>query len=82
MDERERYFEQGLLGFGLLPNPGSLRIDIMKFEGKWLELENIILSEEIQTQKDKHASDEFGRILIAGKIRDRKWDEYYPILSL
>ena len=28
--------------------------DIMKFAGKWMELENIILSEETQTQKDKH----------------------------
>ncbi|KAL6040959.1 hypothetical protein STEG23_035935 [Scotinomys teguina] len=29
--------------------------DIMKFTGKWMELENIILSEVTQTQKDKHA---------------------------
>ena len=28
--------------------------NIMKFAGKWLELENIILSEVTQTQKDKH----------------------------
>jgi hypothetical protein len=28
--------------------------DIMKFSGKWMELENIILSEVTQTQKDKH----------------------------
>ena len=27
--------------------------DIMKFTGKWMELENI-MSEVIQTQKDKH----------------------------
>jgi hypothetical protein len=26
--------------------------DIMNFAGKWLELENIILSEATQTQKD------------------------------
>jgi hypothetical protein len=26
--------------------------DIMSFAGKWMELENIILSEVIQTQKD------------------------------
>ena len=26
----------------------------MKFSGKWMELENIILSEVTQTQKDKH----------------------------
>ena len=28
--------------------------DIMKFTGKWMELENIILSEVTQTQKDIH----------------------------
>ena len=28
--------------------------DIMKFAGKWMELEKIILSEVTQTQKDKH----------------------------
>ena len=28
--------------------------DIMKFAGQWMELENIILSEVTQTQKDKH----------------------------
>ena len=28
--------------------------DIMKFVGKWIQLEKIILSEETQTQKDKH----------------------------
>jgi hypothetical protein len=27
---------------------------IMKFAGQWMELENIILSEVTQTQKDKH----------------------------
>ena len=26
----------------------------MKFEGKWMELENVIVSEISQTQKDKH----------------------------
>jgi hypothetical protein len=26
----------------------------MKFSGKWMELENIILSEVTQTQNDKH----------------------------
>ena len=26
----------------------------MKFVGKWMELDTIILSEETQTQKDKH----------------------------
>ena len=28
--------------------------DIVKFAGKWMELENIILSEVIQTQKDNY----------------------------
>ena len=28
--------------------------DILKFAGKWVDLENIILSEAIQTQKDKY----------------------------
>ena len=28
--------------------------DIMSFAGKWMELENIILSEVFQTQKDMH----------------------------
>ena len=28
--------------------------DIMSFSGKWIELENIILSRVTQTQKDKH----------------------------
>jgi hypothetical protein len=30
--------------------------DIMNFAGKWMELENIILDEVTQTQKDMHAS--------------------------
>ena len=28
--------------------------DIMKFAGKWIELENIMLSEVTQTKKDMH----------------------------
>jgi hypothetical protein len=28
--------------------------DILSFAGKWMELENIILSEVSQTQKDMH----------------------------
>ena len=28
--------------------------DILNFSGKWIELENIILSEVTQTQKDMH----------------------------
>ena len=28
--------------------------DILTFAGKWMELENIILSEVTQTQKDMH----------------------------
>ncbi|KAL6081085.1 hypothetical protein STEG23_005416, partial [Scotinomys teguina] len=30
--------------------------NIMKFAGKWMELENLILSEVTQTQKDKHVT--------------------------
>ena len=29
--------------------------DILKFAGKWVELETTILSEVTQTQKDKHS---------------------------
>jgi hypothetical protein len=29
--------------------------DFMKFLGKWMELENIILSEETQSQKNTHS---------------------------
>ena len=29
-------------------------IDSLKFAGKWMDLENIILSEVTQTQKDKY----------------------------
>ena len=28
--------------------------DILKFVGKWMDLENVILSEVTQTQKDKY----------------------------
>ena len=28
--------------------------DILKFAGKWMDIENIILSEVTQTQKDKY----------------------------
>jgi hypothetical protein len=31
--------------------------DILSFAGKWMELENIILSEVTQTQKDMHGMD-------------------------
>jgi hypothetical protein len=32
----------------------SKNVDITKFAGKWMEVENIILSEETQIQKDMH----------------------------
>ena len=32
----------------------AVKNDIMKFAGKWIELEKIILNEITQTQKDKH----------------------------
>ncbi|KAL6038150.1 hypothetical protein STEG23_010882, partial [Scotinomys teguina] len=34
--------------------PPTVKNDIMKFAGKRMEVENIILSEVTQTQKDKH----------------------------
>jgi hypothetical protein len=33
----------------------GLKKDFLSFAGKWVELENIILSVETQTQKDRHA---------------------------
>ena len=33
---------------------GIKKEDIMSFAGNWMELENIILSEITQTQKDMH----------------------------
>jgi hypothetical protein len=32
----------------------SLKNEFMKFTGKWMDLENIILSEVTQSQKNKH----------------------------
>ena len=32
----------------------AIKEDILSFAGKWMELENIILSEVTQTQKDMH----------------------------
>ena len=34
--------------------PAIKNKDILSFVGKWIELENIILSEVTQTQKDMH----------------------------
>ena len=31
--------------------------DILSFAGKWIELENIMLSKVTQTQKDRHGVD-------------------------
>ena len=51
--------EGGLYKFPL-PTVGCfiqlLKNDIMKFAGKWMKLLNIILSEVLQTQKDKHGA--------------------------
>ena len=33
---------------------GTKNKDIIKLAGKWMELDNTILSEAIQIQKDKH----------------------------
>ncbi|KAL6090873.1 hypothetical protein STEG23_021834 [Scotinomys teguina] len=41
------------------------RKKIVKFSGKWMELENIVLSELIQTQKDKH---ECGSCVVGGNF--------------
>nr|AAQ91045.1 LRRGT00089 [Rattus norvegicus] len=42
--------------------------DFMKFVGKWLELENIILSELTQTQKDIHGNDTGNEDAIGGNV--------------
>lgn len=47
----------GTESFGYMPRSGisgSYDGSIFKFPGKWIELEIIIISEVIQTQKDKH----------------------------
>ena len=33
----------------------AIKNDCMKFSGKWIELENIILSEVTQSQRNKHS---------------------------
>ena len=38
----------------VVPLHKGKNIDILKFAGKWVDLENIILSEVTQTQKDKY----------------------------
>ena len=43
MDKKKLYLLNGLL-----------KNDFMKFTGKWVELENIILSEVTQSQWNKH----------------------------
>ena len=45
--------------------------DIMSFEGKWMELENFILSEITQTQKDMHGT-EYPRYSPQNSKRDQK----------
>ena len=42
--------------------------DTMKFEVKWMKLENIILSEVTQTQKDKRGM--YSRVNINHKVQD------------
>jgi hypothetical protein len=37
-----------------IENYSALKSEIMLFEGKWMELEIIILSEISQTEKDKY----------------------------
>jgi hypothetical protein len=48
--------------------------DILTFAGKWMEQENIILSEVTQTQKDMHGV--YSLILIAKKCT--KYPRYSP----
>ena len=50
---------------GILPleyYTADKNIDILKFSGKWIDLENIILSEVTHTHKDKY----YMYILISG----------------
>ena len=49
--------------------------DIIKFEGKWMELEKI-LSGIIQTQKDKHGM--YSLIYISCKIKEDHATTYRP----
>ena len=39
---------------GVLHSKKKKKNDILNFAGKWMELENIILSEVTQTQKDNY----------------------------
>lgn len=52
------YLHKGTHTIQLLKNK-----DIMKLAGKWIKLENIILSEITQTQKDTHVD-------ISHKVQD------------
>jgi hypothetical protein len=51
--------------------------DILKFAGKWMELENIILSEVTQTQKDVHGM----HLLISGYHPKGEGSTEYPRYS-
>ena len=44
----------GPQGFSPFPYSAIKNEDILSFAGKWMELENIILCEVTQTQKDMH----------------------------
>ena len=48
----QRMHKENVVHNGVLP--GRKNNDILKFVGKWMELENIILSEVTQNQKDKY----------------------------
>ena len=62
--------------------PAIKNEDILSFAGKWMELENIILSEVTQTQKDMH-----GMYSLAKKKNERKkkphteYTRYSPQIS-
>jgi hypothetical protein len=47
--------------------------DILSFAGKWMELENIILSEVIQTPKDMHGIYSTNKWILAKKVQNT-WD--------
>ncbi|KAL6054716.1 hypothetical protein STEG23_026554, partial [Scotinomys teguina] len=47
--------------------------DIMKFAGKWMELENVILSEIDDSFKGSKADIFRNPVYIDGQLRHRKW---------
>jgi hypothetical protein len=54
--------------------------DIMSFAGKWMELENIILSEVTQTKKDIHVTYPLKNEYLSPKSTEYLW--YNPQTSI